>query len=269
MTEQELTEIERMRDDLTRHPRPDEPSETETKEKLYQRMIEAIPWLVAAARQTFARVKGDYQASIEMISKATPLPWKWGYAAENVPQLEANIHYEDACPVLTAFVCDGCRKRGAKCLSPTDDDMAYIKLACNGFPSLLAEVARLRDKLNAAEYIIAWTGTGRDAEMIDKLNCVLLGRSAAEAAKAPTEITLEKQGNHRVSELLVRCKMAESNSEAIRKIKEGAVKIQNEKVTDYEQTIVVSEPMELRLGSHKVCLLKPPGEEAAKGEKTK
>jgi tyrosyl-tRNA synthetase len=55
-------------------------------------------------------------------------------------------------------------------------------------------------------------------------------------------------GPHRLPPLLVKAGLAASNSEATRKIKEGAVAVNGEKVTDVQQTVSVTAPTVLKLG---------------------
>jgi tyrosyl-tRNA synthetase len=55
-------------------------------------------------------------------------------------------------------------------------------------------------------------------------------------------------GPHRLPPLLVKAGLAASNSEATRKIKEGAVAVNGEKVTDVQQTFAVAAPIVLKLG---------------------
>jgi tyrosyl-tRNA synthetase len=55
-------------------------------------------------------------------------------------------------------------------------------------------------------------------------------------------------GPHRLPPLLVKAGLAASNSEATRKMKEGAVTVNGEKVTDVQQTVTVAAPTVLKLG---------------------
>jgi tyrosyl-tRNA synthetase len=55
-------------------------------------------------------------------------------------------------------------------------------------------------------------------------------------------------GPHKIGPLLVLAKLAASNGEGVRKVKEGAVSVNGEKVTDFQKEITVAEPVVLKLG---------------------
>ena len=57
--------------------------------------------------------------------------------------------------------------------------------------------------------------------------------------------------------LLVAAKIVGTNSEAIRKIREGAVKLDGEKVTDTKAAAEVTAPRVLQMGSKKFVRLTP------------
>jgi tyrosyl-tRNA synthetase len=63
-------------------------------------------------------------------------------------------------------------------------------------------------------------------------------------------------GPYRVTHLLVQAKLAASNGEATRKIKEGAVSIEGQKVADPQTQITVEKPIVLKLG-RKFARVKP------------
>lgn len=56
---------------------------------------------------------------------------------------------------------------------------------------------------------------------------------------------------------MVKAGLVASNSEAIRKIKEGAVKIDGEKVTDFQKEYTFDKPVVIQLGSRKFVRLVP------------
>ena len=100
-------------------------------------------------------------------------------------------------------------------------------------------------KVRLAKTIVAW----------------LHGADAAEAAKrefdqvfrqkkAPDQMpeVIIGPGPHKLPPLLVKAALAGSNSEAIRKIKEGAVAIDDVKITDFEREYVFDKPAVVRLG---------------------
>ena len=63
-------------------------------------------------------------------------------------------------------------------------------------------------------------------------------------------------GPHKLAPLLVKAGLASSNSEAIRKIREGAVHLDDARVTDFQQEHPIERPMVVRLG-RKFARLKP------------
>jgi tyrosyl-tRNA synthetase len=62
-------------------------------------------------------------------------------------------------------------------------------------------------------------------------------------------------GPHKLAPLLVRAGFAASNGEAIRKMKEGAVKIDGEKVVDFQREYQFQKPVVLQLGNRKFVRL--------------
>jgi tyrosyl-tRNA synthetase len=55
-------------------------------------------------------------------------------------------------------------------------------------------------------------------------------------------------GPHKIAPLLVQAKLAASNGEATRKIKEGAVSVNGEKIVDFQKEITIAAPTILKLG---------------------
>jgi len=56
---------------------------------------------------------------------------------------------------------------------------------------------------------------------------------------------------------MVKAGMVASNGEGIRKIKEGAVRIDGQKVTDHQQEHRFDHPVVLQMGSRKFARLRP------------
>jgi tyrosyl-tRNA synthetase len=114
--------------------------------------------------------------------------------------------------------------------------------------------AKPRDaKIRLAKEIITW----------------LHSREAADAAEAEFVKVFSKgevpdempefavgAGPHRVKHLLAQTKLAASNGEASRKIKEGAVSVDGEKVTDPQKEVTIDQPTVLKLG-RKFARVKP------------
>ena len=69
------------------------------------------------------------------------------------------------------------------------------------------------------------------------------------------EIKLE--GPSKLAPLMVKAGMVSSNSEGIRKIKEGAVKIDGEKVADFNKEFAFDKPVVMQLGNRKFARLVP------------
>lgn len=68
---------------------------------------------------------------------------------------------------------------------------------------------------------------------------------------------IKLSGASRLAPLLVQAGMVSSNSEGIRKIKESAVKINGEKVTDFQKEFTFDKPVVLQLGNRKFVRLVP------------
>jgi tyrosyl-tRNA synthetase len=64
-------------------------------------------------------------------------------------------------------------------------------------------------------------------------------------------------GPHKLAPLLVKAGMTTSNGEGVRKMKEGAVKIDGEKVTDFQKEFTFDKPVVLQLGNRKFAKLIP------------
>jgi tyrosyl-tRNA synthetase len=100
-------------------------------------------------------------------------------------------------------------------------------------------------KVKLAKQVIAWLHAPADAD-------------AAEAAfvkqfvkrDVPDEMPeyAVGPGPHKIGPLLVAAKLAASNGEAIRKVKEGAVYLDGEKVTDFQKEITLAKPAVVKLG---------------------
>jgi tyrosyl-tRNA synthetase len=64
-------------------------------------------------------------------------------------------------------------------------------------------------------------------------------------------------GSHKLAPLLVQAGLASSNSEAIRKIREGAVKIDGQKIADPQKEHVFDKPAVIQLGNRRFARLLP------------
>ena len=100
-------------------------------------------------------------------------------------------------------------------------------------------------KVRLAKHVIAWLHSQADAD-------------AAEAAfvkqfvkkDVPDEMPefAVGAGPHKIAPLLVVAKLAVSNGEAIRKVKEGAVHLDGEKLSDFQGEIILDKPIVVKLG---------------------
>jgi tyrosyl-tRNA synthetase len=108
-------------------------------------------------------------------------------------------------------------------------------------------------KIALAKHIIARLHSAQDAD-------------AAEAAfikqfvkhEAPDEMPefTVGAGPHKIAHLLVTAGLATSNGEAIRKVKEGAVQLDGQKITDFQREYPIDKPTVVKLG-RKYARLKP------------
>lgn len=119
-------------------------------------------------------------------------------------------------------------------------------LPANEFESLIQSSPR-DAKVKLAKYLITWLHSAEAAEKAEK------DFFAATHGGIPSDIPeLAVEGaSHGVIALLVASGICASNSEANRKIREGAVKIDGNKVTDPKATVTITGPIVLQLGSKK------------------
>ena len=103
-------------------------------------------------------------------------------------------------------------------------------------------------KIKLAKYVITWLHSAADAEAAEAEFIKVI--SGGGIPDEMPELTLEA-GPHRIAPLLVRAGMVASNGEGMRKIKEGAVRIDGEKVTDVQRDYTFDQPIILQLGNRK------------------
>jgi tyrosyl-tRNA synthetase len=105
---------------------------------------------------------------------------------------------------------------------------------------------RPRDaKVRLAKHVIAWlhsdaAATAAEAEFIQQFVKKEVPDEMPEFAVGP--------GPHKIAPLLVLAKLAASNGEGTRKVKEGAVSVNGEKVSDPQKEFTISGPMVVKLG---------------------
>jgi tyrosyl-tRNA synthetase len=100
-------------------------------------------------------------------------------------------------------------------------------------------------KIRLAKEIIAWLHDPRAAEEAE----AAFKRQFVER-QVPTDMPefAVGPGPHKLAPLLVKAGLAASNGEANRKIKEGAVDVDQQRVTDAQKEYTLSQPLTVRLG---------------------
>jgi len=106
-------------------------------------------------------------------------------------------------------------------------------------------------KIALAKHLIAWLHTPRDAD--DAEQDFIKQFVKHEVPVDIPQITVGA-GMQKLAPLIVKAKLAASNSEAIRKIREGAVSLDGNKITDPQQEHSFTVPAVLRLGRRFVRL---------------
>ncbi len=137
--------------------------------------------------------------------------------------------------------------------------------------ALMESYYTLLTEIPAAEFNAQIANSPRDAKVrlakeVIRWLCGDAEAGAAEAAfirqfsekKEPDSMPEHSvgPGPHKLSVLLAQSGLAASNGEAIRKIKEGAVDLNGERVTDFQKQITLEQPVTVRLG-RKYARLKP------------
>ncbi len=109
-------------------------------------------------------------------------------------------------------------------------------------------------KIRLAKTIITWLHSAADADAAEaEFQKVIVGGGIPDEMP---ELTVGP-GPHKLPPLLVATSLATSNGEATRKIKEGAVRIDGEKVTDFQKQYTFDKPVVLQLGNRRFVRLKP------------
>lgn len=107
-------------------------------------------------------------------------------------------------------------------------------------------------KVALAKHLIAWLHSAEDA---DKAEQEFIRTTHGGVPDEMPEIMLE--GPSKLAPLMVKAGMVSSNSEGIRKIKEGAVKLDGEKVADFNKEFTFDKPAVMQLGNRKFVRLVP------------
>jgi tyrosyl-tRNA synthetase len=122
------------------------------------------------------------------------------------------------------------------------------------FKPLIA--ANPRDaKVKLAKHIISWL---HDSTAADAAERNFMAATHGEMPDEMPELKLATPGPHKLAPLLAQAGMVASNSEGIRKIKEGAVKVDGQKVVDHQLEHTFDHPVVLQMGSRRFARLVPP-----------
>jgi tyrosyl-tRNA synthetase len=139
---------------------------------------------------------------------------------------------------------------------PDDLMMSYYKLLTDipeaEYTHAIATSAR-DAKVRLAKTIIIWL---HNSEAADKAERDFMRATHGDAPEDVTEMKIGP-GPHKLAHLMVLAKFVLSNSEGIRKIKEGAVRIDGQKVTDFQKEYTFDKPVLLQMGSRKFVRLIP------------
>jgi tyrosyl-tRNA synthetase len=109
-------------------------------------------------------------------------------------------------------------------------------------------------KVRLAKLMIAWL---HDAGAADAAEKAFVTATHGGIPDEMPEVSIGGAGPHKLAPLMVKAGMAASHGEAMRKMKEGAVKIDGEKVTDHQKEYTFDQPVVLQMGSRKFARLKP------------
>jgi tyrosyl-tRNA synthetase len=117
-------------------------------------------------------------------------------------------------------------------------------LPADEFKPLIAQKPR-DAKVRLAKHVIAWLHSPAEADAAE-------GAFIKQFVKKDVPDEMPEfsvgPGPHKIAPLLVTAKLAASNGEAIRKVKEGAVYLDGEKVTDFQKEISLTKSAIAKLG---------------------
>ena len=136
-----------------------------------------------------------------------------------------------------------------KIMSLPDDVMDSYYLLLTDLPAedyrALIRTSPRDAKVRLAREIISWLHSPQAAEEAE----AAFRRQFVEK-QVPTDMpeVAVGVGPHRLGALLVKAGLAPSNGEATRKIKEGAVDVDQQRVTEFQKEYLVDRPLVLRLG---------------------
>jgi tyrosyl-tRNA synthetase len=107
-------------------------------------------------------------------------------------------------------------------------------------------------KVKLAKHLVTWL---HDADSADSAEKAFMTATHRGIPDEMPELKLDSAGPHKLAPLMVKAGLVASNSEAIRKIKEGAVKIDGEKITDHQKDFTFEKSVVLQMGNRKFARL--------------
>lgn len=119
------------------------------------------------------------------------------------------------------------------------------------FAELIAQKPR-DAKIKLAKHLIAWLHTPADG---DNAEAAFIKQFVKKDVPDEMPEFSVGPGPHKIAPLLVTAKLAVSNGEAIRKVKEGAVYFEGEKVVDFQKEYALQKPVIVKLGRKYARLL--------------
>lgn len=100
-------------------------------------------------------------------------------------------------------------------------------------------------KIKLAKYIISWLHTPADADAAEKAFITQFVNKGVPDQMPEIKVGA---GPHKIAPLLVSAQLAATNSDAIRKVREGAVQIDGQKVSDLHKEYTINKPLVVKLG---------------------
>jgi tyrosyl-tRNA synthetase len=126
-------------------------------------------------------------------------------------------------------------------------EMYYTLLTDLPMPEIRQQIqSSPRDaKVRLAKHLIGWLHSPQSADSAEQEFKKVFSEHGVPDMMPQVSVGA---GPHKIAPLLVKAGLASSNSEAIRKVKEGAVSIDGEKVTDYQKELTLAGAAVLKLG---------------------
>ncbi|MCC6239315.1 MAG: tyrosine--tRNA ligase [Phycisphaerales bacterium] len=107
-------------------------------------------------------------------------------------------------------------------------------------------------KIKLAKLIITWLHSPADADSAEAEFVKVFSQGGVPDEMPEISVGAQPQ---RLVALIVKAGLAESNGQATRKIKEGAVSLEGQKITDFQRQLTITQPSVLKLGRRFVRLI--------------